>query len=924
MKKILSMLTVLSLVFSLLVTALPIVAQTDKTYSVAFNNPAIPADTGETIDLSDYSVEFSTSEITPADKISWASSEITLTDNKVTPSAKGVYKLTASADSQTKTVYLVVKAPDENEYVLYEDDFSSDTLSRYTVTGNCSIEDGKLLLNSKSGEDAYVVLPSWLADFGNYSVTSSVNIKEANNDRRWISMMYRVNGSPSPFLQMAVRQNAAASSGVELASNISNSWGYHFQGSYTSALSPSSYYTLCLNVFDNRAAVSINGTLCGESNEIKEIDRGTLGLRSNGSLAYFDYIKVAARFDTSGMPAPHVDTRDIESNITLASSMIYEIKSGADLDGILTNSPAVAIMTMDANGNILATDGNAICNISNAVQKLDSKVIPAIKLADNCDTSEAADIISKLALKDVMIVSDKTDVIKEVRAINDAVIGVYDLSSSDLSGVKLIDIRASALSSGAKICILPSGAASQKTTEFLNTLGVTVWYKAVESTEVEMFKLITSGANGIITSDRALLESVISSPVFSPNSLIRPMGIIGHRGTPALAPENTIEGSLLAAKNGANIIENDIYLTTDGVIVVMHDSTIDRTTNGTGNVESFSYQELCSYAVDCAPTKNETGFGNVSGPLPIPTLEEYFEAFKGTDTFMFIEIKSPQHQAIATALKELIDEYDIADQCGIIAFSQDAIKTIKKTIPEISYGCLCSVGTLDTIVGTVTKLGSSYNPSSDKIDPELVKELAARGIFTWPWTIRDSASFDKFFLWGVGGITTDNSYFAKDYIKRIFTEDSSYTFAAGESLAMNVIAEKYGADDSSETLSNRTYAAKNAKMIVISGNETLKYVAGNLKATKPGDATVIFKQGFTLNNGQIAYVYSEPVTVSVTGEEQQTPAPTEPSTDSTPTDSAPSDTAPEKKGCSSCVSAAAIIGTIAMFGIALTFKKETE
>ena len=433
---------------------------------------------------------------------------------------------------------------------------------------------------------------------------------------------------------------------------------------------------------------------------------------------------------------------------------------------------------------------------------------------------------------------------------------------------------------------------------------------------------MTSGANGILTSERKLFESVITSPIFKNNSIIRPVGIIGHRGTPALAPENTVEGSILAAANGANIIENDIYITTDGVIVVMHDSTIDRTTNGTGSVESFSYAQLCQYYVDIAPTTSETQYGKVTDSQPIPTLEDYFKAFKDTDTFMFIEIKSSKPDTIAAALRTLIDKYDIADQCGVIAFNQTAVTEIRKAIPEISVGYLCSDSSLETIVNNTSKLESSYNPDSSKINAELLKDLAARGIFTWPWTIRDSASFDNFFLMGVSGITTDNSYFAKNYVKRISTESKEYRLEAGKSLDLKLIVQNYGALSTSD-LSNVTYNTTDAEMLLIEGNQTLNYSSGKLTATEQGDASVLFRLSFKLNNGKTAFVYSEPVTISVTSTDSTQKIPT-PDTTLTPP-AAQKDTSKassEDSGCGSSLSTLSI--AVITLGLGLTLKKKKD
>jgi hypothetical protein len=135
LSRILSLLLVLSFALSASALALHVGAADANEKTVAFNNPAIPADTNETVDLTQFGVEFSASSVSSASKITWSSSEISVSNGKVTPTKKGVYSLTATDASASKTVYLVVKAPTESEYVLFEDDFS-------TAAGNLKVSGG--------------------------------------------------------------------------------------------------------------------------------------------------------------------------------------------------------------------------------------------------------------------------------------------------------------------------------------------------------------------------------------------------------------------------------------------------------------------------------------------------------------------------------------------------------------------------------------------------------------------------------------------------------------------------------------------------------------------------------------------------------------------------------------------------------------
>jgi hypothetical protein len=120
---------------------------------ISASKPAIPATEGEEVDLSKYYVQFRTTDdpFTP-DQVKWSSEQIEIQNGKFTPSEKGVYTLTATADGRSINVYLVVKAAYEDEYVLYYNDFeSADALGQLTKASSSggasyAIEDGKLVV----------------------------------------------------------------------------------------------------------------------------------------------------------------------------------------------------------------------------------------------------------------------------------------------------------------------------------------------------------------------------------------------------------------------------------------------------------------------------------------------------------------------------------------------------------------------------------------------------------------------------------------------------------------------------------------------------------------------------------------------------------------------------------------------------------
>jgi glycerophosphoryl diester phosphodiesterase len=828
---------------------------------ISASKPAIPATEGEEVDLSKYYVQFRTTDdpFTP-DQVKWSSEQIEIQNGKFTPSEKGVYTLTATADGRSINVYLVVKAAYEDEYVLYYNDFeSADALGQLTKASSSggasyAIEDGKLVLKaSGSANDSIrVLLPSWLSAFGDYTITSNTTITAKANESRWMGIMYRIQNNDFPYYQLCLRANANASNGVELSyQNASARWEYQTTTSYSESLNPEKLYEVTLKVSGNDADIYIDKALVGGGFGINGYHTGSVGMQASGSTAVFDDIKITLDFTPENVTA-------------LSPTIITKIESDLDLELLFLDPPQIVIMALDADGNVVDKDGSVIRSLADTAKGLPTGTIPAIELstAYTYDVSATAALLRGLEQSDVMIISEDADLVKQLRSNTKSLISVVDFRNYDWPD-GLIGARSIANSAGARICLLPNDIADQETTEFFNALNMTVWYESADDSVVDAFRLITSGANGIIANDRVLINNCLNSSVFAKNSILRPVGVIGHRGMPSQAPENTIAGSSLAAKYGANIIENDIYITRDGVLVVMHDGTIDRTTNGIGSIENFTYEQLCKYKVDDAPDESYSLDGKVNTPQHIPTLEEYFEEFKGTDTLIFIEIKSPSTARLVPALKKLIDKYDFYDQCSVICFSQDTLKAVKETIPELSVGYLCGSSRPSVIMNDTSNCTSSFNPSYGCVSRTLVKYLADRGIFTWPWTVNNSNLFDALYLMGVAGITTNYSNFAQKYVKRITADKTKYFGTVGKSIDVNIQMELYGAAKDAEAFENTVIPTNKAEMFVIEGNSTLTFDGTSVTATAAGNATVIFRLSFRLSNGETAYVYTQPVAINI-------------------------------------------------------------
>ena len=160
--------------------------------------------------------------------------------------------------------------------------------------------------------------------------------------------------------------------------------------------------------------------------------------------------------------------------------------------------------------------------------------------------------------------------------------------------------------------------------------------------------------------------------------LQRPLDI-AHRGDGVTAPENTLSAYQKAYEAGAEMIETDVNITKDGHLVIIHDGTLDRTTNFTGYVHEYTLEEL--RRADAGSWFNPMFAGE-----HIPTIEEAFEFAKKNGIYMCFEVKgrgTARSTAISTQLVEIIREYDAFDSTFMSSYYHDSLAAAKKIAPQL-------------------------------------------------------------------------------------------------------------------------------------------------------------------------------------------------------------------------------------------------
>jgi len=216
---------------------------------------------------------------------------------------------------------------------------------------------------------------------------------------------------------------------------------------------------------------------------------------------------------------------------------------------------------------------------------------------------------------------------------------------------------------------------------------------------------------------------------------------IGHRGARALVDENTLESLLKAIELGVDMVEFDIQRTKDGVYVLMHDPTVDRTTNGTGRVDEMTLEEF-------KKLKTKSGY------TP-PTLEEVFKALKPYDVGMILDIKVKDPNCIPE-IYELVEKYGLDDRVIYESSYPKVAKAIEKFNPELISSIYPAIPHLALLYAQAYHLDSIslFWPSAT---PLYVKIAQKQGYKVMVWTVNKK----KWIKWfgnklKVDGIMTDD------------------------------------------------------------------------------------------------------------------------------------------------------------------------
>ena len=226
--------------------------------------------------------------------------------------------------------------------------------------------------------------------------------------------------------------------------------------------------------------------------------------------------------------------------------------------------------------------------------------------------------------------------------------------------------------------------------------------------------------------------------------------IWGHRGASGHAPENTLPAFKMAADMGADGVELDIQMTSDGVIVVCHDETIDRTSSGAGWLKDFTFDQL-----------RRLDFSNGNGAyegVKIPTMEEVFDLLDPTGLVINIEIKTGIifYDRIEEKILELTKRKGWEDRVIYSSFNHYTVRRIKELDPAAKVGLLYADGPID-MPGYGHRLGAdALHPAFYNLQyPQFMEDSRRYGLDINVWTVNSEKELLACREYGVNAVITN-------------------------------------------------------------------------------------------------------------------------------------------------------------------------
>ncbi|GAA4596320.1 hydrolase [Planotetraspora phitsanulokensis] len=257
----------------------------------------------------------------------------------------------------------------------------------------------------------------------------------------------------------------------------------------------------------------------------------------------------------------------------------------------------------------------------------------------------------------------------------------------------------------------------------------------------------------VITTILAALAVVTTTAAADPSVVVN----VAHRGASAYAPENTIAAFELAAEQGADMFELDVQETRDHELVLMHDTTLSRTTDAETVFPGQSPWRVGDLTFSQIRELDAGSWFGSDFHEPVPSLGETLSAMQGSGLGLLLEIKSPDlYPGIeARVADELLRNplWLTGNRVVVQSFDWDSMRTFHEELPQVPIGLLGTPKAAE--LDDLATFADEINPPYADVTPSYVRSVHDEGMQIFTWTLDDPGDMSRMISYGVDGIITN-------------------------------------------------------------------------------------------------------------------------------------------------------------------------
>ncbi len=496
-------------------------------------------------------------------------------------------------------------------------------------------------------------------------------------------------------------------------------------------------------------------------------------------------VPVSAETATPEIDNVLVETYDFQSGVIGAPTVVVDAVDKATLDSAIgaEKKPSNVILRVDENANVLSQSGEVVDSFTNVYTALDKKIIPILHVSNEGQADGFIKYFKETkTILDIAVMSSDETLVRKVKDVYPSVRGIVELPDS----MTKEDMVRVAQEAEAMTIVVSQSFATVDNVSYLQGMFKTVWVRVDGTDTMNISDAVFSGAYGLIAQNAAPMYAFMES--LPEKTYVRSPFIVAHRGDVQNCNENSLSGIVSSAEGGATHVELDFHVTKDKKVVAMHDTSLTRTTNGTGEVKNLTLEQIRNYKIDDHATAE---------PEIIPTLEECVEAILETDMIFVLELKCSGKE-IVTLVHDILTSDDtlsaIFDRMVVITFYTDQLEEMQKVMPQVPTANLntASQATIRSTLEWMGKYNTGIDTSNSHITAQFQNTLKARGIIDWSYTYSTYNDVVKAQQKGAIGLTTNQPTTYSEVAKTVRLTQKALDGVPEMGAEVDVTVESYG------------------------------------------------------------------------------------------------------------------------------------